>query len=115
MEFLSEKSSFAIIFASSVLPTPLFPIKRKTPFGLSGLFIPLSLLIIAFISVSMAFSCPKTAEHRFSSTVLKLSFEFNPEIGIPVISFIISSTSFALTVGMSDFSFSISKSPISSR
>jgi hypothetical protein len=53
-------STFASCLASSVLPTPVGPVKRKLPMGFSGARSPARESLIALASCLTASSCPKS-------------------------------------------------------
>ena len=84
--FSSSKSDCASAFASSVLPTPVGPRKRKEPTGLSGSLIPALERSIASDTLVTASSCPITLSWSIPS-ILR-SFSLSPcislVIGIPV-------------------------------
>ena len=82
---LSNKHS-ARLFASSVLPTPVGPIKRNEPIGLVGSLMPALERIIASATFVTPSSCPITLLWSSSSrcSVLFLSDSVNLATGIPV-------------------------------
>ena len=98
----SPKSSVARAFASSVFPTPLSPINKKTPFGLSCELIPAKLLDTPPTRDFIALSCPKTRSLSLFSSSRESKLRFF--VGIPVISVIVFSTSTLVTVSLLSFS-----------
>jgi hypothetical protein len=64
----------ASCFASSVLPTPVGPVKRKQPAGRSGLPSPARDRLIARATRRTASGWPKTTRPRSSSSVRSRSF-----------------------------------------
>src|SRR6266478_6472673 len=69
----STPSAAASCFATSVLPTPVGPAKRKEPTGFSGWPSPARARRIAETTVSMAWSCPKTRSLMSRSRVWRRS------------------------------------------
>ena len=84
--FSSSNRFSASAFASSVLPTPVGPRKRKEPIGLVGSLIPALERMIASVTFVTPSSCPMTRLWSSSArcSVLLLSLSFNFATGIPV-------------------------------
>ena len=55
--------------ATSVLPTPVGPLKRKLPIGFCGLPRPERAILMALDSASIALSCPNTTALRSRSSL----------------------------------------------
>ena len=86
MAFSSSKRFWARDLASSVLPTPVGPKKRKEPMGLVGSLIPALERRIASVTLVTASSCPISLLWISSSrwSTLERSDSFNLVTGIPV-------------------------------
>ena len=84
--FSPPKTSRAITRASSVLPTPVGPMKRKLPIGREGFAIPERPRRMAFETERTASSCPITDFLRWSSSFERSSSSepWTFETGIPV-------------------------------
>ncbi len=101
--------SRASCLASSVLPTPVGPTKRKLPIGESPSSNPARLRRIARATASTALSWPITLPSSRLSMSFKRSTSLAPilETGIPVICSTALATSSGVAVTFSDSEFSL--------
>ena len=115
MCFSSLNSSSASFFASSVLPTPVGPRKRKQPVGFPSRESPSRERRMALLTASMAADCPTTFSlSRCGSWIKRSRSEvLRRSIGMPVQLLTTWQMSFAVTSSLSireSFCFSISSS-----